>query len=358
MISIKHLKKSYGNITPIVDINLEVNDGDVISIIGPSGTGKSTLLRCINGLEQITDGQVIVDGVDIFDKKTNINSIRKKIGMVFQSFNLFSHKTVIENVMMGQIDLLGLSKQEAFDESIKYLRQVGLGEKLYSYPQELSGGQKQRVAIARCLAMKPEVILFDEPTSALDPTMVSEVEAVIKKLANKGLTMLIVSHDMKFSKDVANRVIYLDEGIVYEDSTPDQIFNNPQREKTKAFVKRLSTLSYNIHSKDFDIYELNAQINDFGRIYELSKKQINNLQIIIEELILNNMIKIVQDIKIKICYFEVDNKLQVILDYGADEYNPFDSNEEDILSMLIVRQLTSNVSYIRNDRNLISLELK
>jgi polar amino acid transport system ATP-binding protein len=290
MIELQHLEKAYENVTPLQDVNAEIRKGDVISVIGPSGTGKSTLLRCINMLDPPTKGKVLVDGVDLTDPRTDLRQMRKKMGMVFQSFNLFSHKMVIENVMMAPVDLLGVSRQEAFDEGVRYLKMVGLGEKLYAYPDELSGGQKQRVAIARCLAMKPEIILFDEPTSALDPTMVGEVQGVIRKLADEGLTMMVVTHDMKFSREIANRVFYMDQGVIYEDGTPEQVFENPRRERTRAFVKRLRTLEYQIQSADFDIYELNAQISAFGRDHFLTGRQVNSTQLMVEELVLNSLI--------------------------------------------------------------------
>jgi polar amino acid transport system ATP-binding protein len=357
MIKIQHLEKDYGTVTPLKDVTVEIKRGDVISIIGPSGTGKSTLLRCINQLERPTKGQVIVDGITLTDKNTDLRKIRKRIGMVFQSFNLFSHKMAIENVMMGPMDLLGASRQQAFDDGVYYLKMVGLGERLYAYPDELSGGQKQRVAIARCLAMKPEIILFDEPTSALDPTMVGEVQAVIRKLADQGLTMMIVTHDMKFSKEIANRVLYMDEGVVYEDGTPEQIFENPKRDKTRAFVKRLRTLLYEIKSADFDIYELNARIYEFGRNNFLSAKQINNLQLIIEEVVMQHILKKTTNLQIQISYFEVDGKLAIRFVYGQEPFNPYDTDEEDMLSMLIVRQLTGAVRHSFEETNLLEIEL-
>jgi polar amino acid transport system ATP-binding protein len=224
MITVRHLKKAYSNAVPLTDVNLEVKKGEIISVIGPSGSGKSTLLRCINMLEKPTSGEIIVDGEMITAKGADIFRIRRKMGMAFQSFNLFSHMMVIDNIMLGPVDILKMSRQEAYDEGMRLLTSVGLAEKALSYPDELSGGQKQRVAIARALAMKPEIILFDEPTSALDPTMVGEVLSVIRTLAQEGLTMMIVTHEMKFARDVSTRVLYMDEGVIYEDGTPEQIF--------------------------------------------------------------------------------------------------------------------------------------
>ena len=357
MISIKHLKKSYDNVTPLKDVNAEIYKGDVISVIGPSGTGKSTLLRCINLLEKPTSGQIIINGADMTDSRTDILKVRRKVGMVFQSFNLFAHKMVIENVMMAPMDLLGVSKQEAFDEGVRYLKMVGLGEKLYSYPDELSGGQKQRVAIARCLAMKPEVILFDEPTSALDPTMVGEVQAVIQELANQGLTMMVVTHDMAFSRDIANRIFYMDEGVVYEDGTPDQIFNNPQKEKTKAFVKRLRTMEYKINSVDFDLYQLNARIEEFCRKHYFTEKKIKNIELVVEELVVNHIIRHSTDILVQVGYFEVDNVVEVSLVYGGDAFNPLDVAPEDDLSMLLVRKMTADAHHTYDTTNKLVLKM-
>lgn len=358
MISIRNLEKKYSEATPLKNVNAEIHKGDVISIIGPSGTGKSTLLRCINMLDPPTKGQIFVDGTDVTDRKTDLKKVRRKLGMVFQSFNLFAHKMVIENVMMAPMDLLGVSKQDAFDEGVKYLKMVGLGEKLYAYPDELSGGQKQRVAIARCLAMKPEIILFDEPTSALDPTMVGEVQAVIRKLAEEGLTMMVVTHDMKFSKEIANRVFYMDEGIVYEEGTPEEIFDFPKKERTRAFVKRLKTFEYHIRSKDFDLYELNAGIAEFAKNNFMQQRQLNNIQLVLEELILNNLLGHTDKISVGLRYYEVDRTAELDIGYGGGQYNPFENEDEDILSMLIVRQMTTDVEYKFEDENHISLKVE
>ena len=215
MIEIKHLRKEFDDETiPLKDINVTINNGDVISIIGPSGTGKSTLLRCINMLCEPTSGSIIVDGQDITKRGCNLNEVRKKMGMVFQSFNLFGHLTVIENIMNPQITLLGRSRQEAYDKAMYLLDSVGLSSKVFSYPDELSGGQQQRIAIARTLAMDPDIILFDEPTSALDPSMIGEVQSVIKVLAKSGRTMMIVTHEMDFARKISNRIFFMYDGTI------------------------------------------------------------------------------------------------------------------------------------------------
>ena len=215
IITIKHLRKEYPNVTPLKDVNTEIRRGEVISIIGPSGTGKSTLLRCINLLEKPTGGEIFIDGVQINAPNTDVPLLRRRMGMVFQSFNLFNNMNVIENIMAAPVDLLKMPKQDAYNKGIELLRTVGLADKAQSFPNELSGGQKQRVAIARTLAMNPEIVLFDEPTSALDPTMVGEVLNVIRSLAKQGLTMMIVTHEMRFARQVSTRIFYMDQGIIY-----------------------------------------------------------------------------------------------------------------------------------------------
>ena len=215
MIRLEHVKKIYPNAQPLLDVNAEINAGDVIAIIGPSGTGKSTLLRCINLLERPDGGKIFIDNEEITSPRCNVPKVRQKMGMVFQSFNLFGHLTIIENIMFSPVQLKGVSRQDAFDEGMKLLRMVGLSDKYLNYPDQLSGGQKQRIAIARTLAMNPDVILFDEPTSALDPTMVGEVQAVIRELAGTGRTMMIVTHEMNFARAICSRVFYMDEGGIY-----------------------------------------------------------------------------------------------------------------------------------------------
>ena len=260
MIELRHLTKEFDDCCPLKDINVTINNGDVIAVIGPSGTGKSTLLRCINMLEEPTSGQIIVDGEDITAKGCDLNAVRKKMGMVFQSFNLSLHQTVIENIMNPQITLLNRGKQEAYDKAMELLTSVGLATKVFSYPDELSGGQRQRIAIARTLAMDPEIILFDEPTSALVPSMIGEVQSVIKMLAKSGRTMMIVTHEMDFARKIANRIFFMDDGCIYEEGTPKEIFDHPKREKTRRFIQRLSTLSYKIESTDFDVEAMNEEL--------------------------------------------------------------------------------------------------
>ena len=238
ILKINHLSKAFGSNVVLKDIDFTVNKGDVISIIGASGSGKSTLLRCINLLETPTSGQIIYDGKDVATGKVNAPEYRSHVGMVFQSFNLFNNMTVLENCMVGQIKVLKKSKDEAKEAAMYYLQKVGMAPYINAKPRQISGGQKQRVAIARALAMNPEILLFDEPTSALDPEMVGEVLSVMQALAHEGMTMLVVTHEMAFAKDVSNRVVYMKEGIICEDGSPQQIFENPQRQETKDFLSR------------------------------------------------------------------------------------------------------------------------
>jgi aspartate/glutamate/glutamine transport system ATP-binding protein len=221
------------------EINLKIGAGEVVVILGPSGSGKSTLLRCINKLETISDGELIVDGFKVGDKKTNINLLRQEIGMVFQHFNLYPHKTVLENITLAPLKVRKMAKAEAEEIARQYLTKVGIPEKANSYPSQLSGGQQQRVAIARGLAMKPKIMLFDEPTSALDPEMIGEVLDVMRTLAKEGMTMVVVTHEMGFAREVADRIIFMDEGRILEDATPEEFFNNPKEERTRVFLSKI-----------------------------------------------------------------------------------------------------------------------
>ena len=267
-----HLQKSYGSLDVLRDINADIHRGEVISIIGPSGTGKSTLLRCLNLLEQPTGGSIVVDGEDILVKGYPVNLLRQKMGMVFQSFNLFEHKTVLENVIFAPCQLRHVPEEEARKEGLALLRKVGLAEKADVYPSSLSGGQKQRVAIARALAMKPDVILFDEPTSALDPTMVGEVLSVIRQLAKEGMTMLIVTHEMKFARDVSTRIFFMYDGYIHEDGSPEQIFGQPVHSATKAFIQRIRKEVFEIDGPDFDFLGMHSAMAAFCHKYGIAGK--------------------------------------------------------------------------------------
>ena len=238
-IHVEHLEKTFGKIEVLKDISNDIYEGEVVVVIGPSGSGKSTFLRCLNRLEQPTGGTIIVDGFDISDKKVNINKVRENIGMVFQHFNLFNNLNVLQNLMLAPVDVKKMTKEEAKEKALKMLDRVGLSDKADAFPSQLSGGQKQRVAIARALCMNPDIMLFDEPTSALDPEMVGEVLQVMKKLAAEGMTMVVVTHEMGFAREVASRVLFIDDGKIQEEAEPEEFFTNPKNPRLKDFLSKV-----------------------------------------------------------------------------------------------------------------------
>ena len=238
IIEVQKIQKKYGDLEVLKSIDLSIEEGEVVCIIGPSGSGKSTFLRCLNRLEKINSGHIIIDGYDLTDKKTNLNKVREEIGMVFQHFNLFPHLSVLENIILAPVELGRETKEAATEHAMELLGMVGLADKADVSPKSLSGGQKQRVAIARALSMDPDAILFDEPTSALDPEMVGEVLKIMQDLAKEGLTMIVVTHEMEFARDVSSRVIFMDKGVIAEQGDPKEIFSNPKEERTKEFLQR------------------------------------------------------------------------------------------------------------------------
>lgn len=350
MIDIVHLQKKYGDLAVLRDINAHINKGEVISIIGPSGTGKSTFLRCLNLLEQPTGGKIQVFGKDILDPKTDICHVREKMGMVFQSFNLFNHLTILENVCIGPIKLLHQSRKQAEQKAIKLLEMVGLAEKANAMPSQLSGGQKQRVAIARCLSMDPEIILFDEPTSALDPTMVSEVLAVIKKLAQEGMTMLIVTHEMSFAKDVSTRVFFMDKGVIFEEGTPEQIFDHPQKEETKIFINRIRDLHYYIKSSQYDLYELQGKLTQFCKKYFLPHFVEFNIQLMAEEIL--KLVPLDQgEIDLAMRYSEKESSVSMELLFPIGVKSVIDTPlfKSDEISFAIINGLCETIDEVMED---------
>ncbi|MBR6164331.1 MAG: amino acid ABC transporter ATP-binding protein [Clostridia bacterium] len=353
MIKIEHLKKAYPNITPLQDVNTEIHDGDVISVIGPSGTGKSTLLRCINLLEKPTEGRIWVNGTEITDPKCNICKVRQKMGMVFQSFNLFGHLTVIENIMLSPVDLLRKSRQEAYDEAMRLLRMVGLAEKALNYPDELSGGQKQRIAIARTLAMDPDIILLDEPTSALDPTMVGEVQAVIRDLARTGKTMMIVTHEMNFARAICNRVFYMDEGGIYEDGTPEQVFDHPVKEKTRRFIHRLKVLELDINSKDYDFLGMAGEISTYCNRNQIPPRMASRIQLAFEELVQQALIPSLESpiIHTAIEYSQEEQATKMTVQYNGPQADLTRSGDE--LAQAVLKGAAAEITYnTQEDRDM------
>ncbi len=346
LIRIEHLKKAFPNVTPLTDVNTSIRRGEVITIIGPSGTGKSTLLRCVNRLETPTAGAIIVHGENVCDKKADLNTLRRRMGMVFQQFNLFGHLTIIENIMLAPTLIRKVPRQEAYEKAMGLLKAVGMAEKALSYPDELSGGQKQRAAIARTLAMDPEIVLFDEPTSALDPTMVGEVLTVIRQLAAQGLTMMIVTHEMKFARDVSTRVFYMDQGVIYEDGTPEEIFDHPRRDRTRAFVQRLKVLSLTITSPDYDFIAVTEQLQQFGEKQLMPRRQLDNMRRAFEEICATNVIpRSAGDYALHITaeYAEETGRAQMRFTWGGKPFNPLE--EGDALSVKLLRGFFSESAY-------------
>lgn len=284
-IDVRHLRKEYGESIPLTDLNVEIGKGEVVSVIGASGCGKSTFLRCLNMLETPTKGEIWIDGTNMCDPATNLPLMRRRIGMVFQHYALFNHKLVVENVMMAPMDLLGLSKQDAYDRAIGLLDKVGLRGKAFRMPSELSGGQRQRVAIARALAMQPDILMFDEPTSALDPQMVSEVLNVMTDLAGQGLTMIVVTHEMRFARDVSTRVLYLDHGVVWESGTPEQIFQHPERQETHDFIFRVKGWEWEIVSPYPDLPGMLASLDDYCARQFFGRKAASACRLVTEEIV-------------------------------------------------------------------------
>lgn len=351
ILRISHLKKSFGDVTPIKDIDCEIHEGDVISIIGPSGTGKSTFLYLLNRLEKPDMGEIIFEGRNILEKDYDKNELRKKIGMVFQSFNLFGHLTIIENLMLAQTELLHKSREEAARRGMELLHMVGLEDKALNFPAQLSGGQKQRVAIVRAVSMDPKVILFDEPTSALDPTMVGEVLAVIRNLAKQGRTMMIVTHEMKFARDVSNRVFFVNEGIIYEEGTPDEIFENPKKDKTRQFIKSINVLDLTMKRDDPDLIENINRVGRFCVKCMISRKKMLGIETILEELCHNTILPLMttgQDLSIHIEYNDRDDdSVNILIEYTGRDINPL--NNADKLSRALIDNACREFAYDCSD---------
>lgn len=343
MIRFEHIRKVYPDATPHRDINGVINDGDIVTIIGPSGTGKSTLLRMINGLERPTSGKIYIDGEDITTIGFDYTKIRRKIGMIFQSFNLFNNLSVLDNLVFPQLDILKIDKKTAKDKAMDILKKMGLDTHCRKDPSQLSGGQKQRVAIARALVMEPEVILFDEPTSALDPAMVGEVENTIKWLAQSNITMVIVTHDMKFAKDVSTRVFYLDEGEIYEEGTPEEVFDHPKRSRTKAFVSNQRLIDILIDGNNYDYEMINNKLIEFGNTQKLDSKLIYNMSLVFEELIVQTVLTHKKDAIVSLSLFFDGEDIEYKVKYNGERYNPL--KQEDSLSITILQNNIDNYSY-------------
>ncbi len=352
VIEVRGLRKSFGKLEVLRGIDLTVEAGERIAIIGGSGCGKSVFLRCLELLEIPNAGQIFIDGQELTAQGVDIDKIRRSMGMVWQRFNLFTHMNVMKNLTVAPIKLLGMTPDAARQRAMELLAQVGLTSKADSYPEFLSGGQQQRIAICRSLMMNPKVILFDEPTSALDPTMVGEVLAVIRMLAKQDLTMIIVTHEMNFAREVATRILFFADGTIYEQGTPAQIFDAPQRPKTVAFIHKQKYFSFEIDERAFDLPKMQGGIQTFAEKYGLSVRRTNRLQLCCEELIyamLDNACGDDVNISLDVTYSEVDGNIEIDFTCAGKPYNPldktFDGLDEENLGATILHNLAQNFTH-------------
>ena len=351
LIRMEHLKKSFGDVTPVKDVSCDINRGDVVAVIGPSGTGKSNLLNLINHLEKADSGVLLFEGQDTYAKDCNVNEMREQIGMVFQSFNLFSHLTIIENLMLAKTKLLKRSRRVAGEKSMKLLQMVGLTDKALSLPDQLSGGQQQRAAIVRAVAMDPKIILFDEPTSALDPTMIGEVLSVIRKLARDGLTMLIVTHEMHFARDVSNRVFFMDEGIIYEEGTPEEIFTSPKKDRTRQFINRLQVFETVIRKTGFNPIETISGIEQFGFRHMISRRLVNRMLTVTEELCIQTILPMLDsedELRLVFEYSDADGgNVDMEVTWPGQDRDPLETG--DALSIALIRHACQDLHWQYHD---------
>ena len=362
LIEVKGLKKSFGSLEVLKGIDLTVEKGQRIAIIGGSGCGKSVFLRSLCLLEKPDAGQILIDGQEITAKGAKVDEIRRSMGMVFQKFHLFSEMDVMDNLCLAPVRLKGMKREEAEKKALELLAQVGLANRAHAWPTVLSGGQQQRIAICRCLMMEPKILLFDEPTSALDPTMVGEVLAVIRMLAKRDMSMMIVTHEMNFAREVANRVLFFADGGIYEQGTPAEIFDSPKREKTVAFIQKIKYFTYEITRKDFDLMQLQGGIQNFGEKYGLDQKHTYRLQICCEELIYELLEHCYPsgnavDLKLTVSHAESDGASQITLSCGGAAYDPFEQ-AEDSLGVTILKNTSKQMEYhYKGDSNQISIKL-
>lgn len=354
LIEVKGLKKSFGDLEVIKGIDLTVEKGERIAIIGGSGCGKSVFLRSLVLLEKPDAGQIFIDGREITARGADVDNIRGCMGMVFQKFHLFSEMDVMDNLCLAPVLLKKMTRDQAEAKAMELLAEVGLSARAHAMPTVLSGGQQQRIAICRCLMMEPKVLLFDEPTSALDPTMVGEVLAVIRMLAKKDMSMLIVTHEMNFAKEVANRVLFLADGGIYEEGTPSEVFDAPKGEKTIEFINKIKYFSYDIENKAFDLMQMQGGIQNFGEKYGLEAKSINRLQMCCEELIIEMMEHCYPksdrvEMKIEVSFAEIDKTTKISFRSGGNPYDPF-KQEEEGLGVTILKKVAKQIDYSYVDK--------
>mgnify|MGYP002624021037 CR=1 FL=1 len=370
ILEVRGLSKSFGDLAVLKSVDLSVREGERIAVIGASGCGKSVFLRSLNLLEQPDAGSVVVNGMEITAKGAKVDEIRRQMGMVFQRFCLFSHRNVMDNLCLAPVELLGMQREAAEEKAMELLREVGLAAKAKALPCVLSGGQQQRIAICRALMMEPKVLLMDEPTSALDPTMVGEVLAVIRMLAKQGRTMIVVTHEMNFAREVADRILFFADGGIYEQGTPEEIFDRPKREKTIAFIHKHKYFSYDIRSKaDFDLMELQGGIWTFAEKYGIAADRVYALQYCAEELVYEFFdVSFVGTEAVRIAltltYAEAQDVIRLELDSGGTAYDPFlaeseaDEADDEHIGVAILKRKAKHFAYCLDEGvNRITVEL-
>ncbi|MBQ6972325.1 MAG: ATP-binding cassette domain-containing protein [Synergistaceae bacterium] len=351
LIEVRNLSKSFGSLSVLHDVSLNVEEGERIAVIGGSGCGKSVFLRSLELLERPDSGQIFIDGEEITARGADVNRIRRKMGMVYQKFYLFSHMNVMDNLCLAPVKLAGVSREEAESHAMEWLSKVGLTSKARSMPDKLSGGQQQRIAICRSLMMKPKVLLFDEPTSALDPTMVGEVLAMIRMLTKHNMTMMIVTHEMNFAREVADRVLFFADRGIYEQGTPSEIFDSPKGDKTIAFIRKLKYFAYEIRRRDFDLLEMHGRIRDFAEKYGLSSRLAYRLELCCEELVyemISGCYDAGDDVKIDagISYSEADGATVIEILADGREFDPFKADDDDVhLGVSMLRRIARNITH-------------
>ena len=362
LLEVEGLKKSFGARNVLKGIDLTVENGERIAIIGSSGCGKSVFLRSLCLLEKPDAGRIRIDGREITAPGAKVDQIRRSIGMVFQKFHLFSEMDVMDNLCLAPVRLKGISRKDAERQAMELLSQVGLASRAHAWPTVLSGGQQQRIAICRCLMMKPKVLLFDEPTSALDPTMVGEVLAVIRMLAKRDMSLLLVTHEMNFAREIADRVLFLADGVIYEQGTPQEIFDAPRREKTIAFIHKIKYFTFEIVNRQFDLMALFGGLQNFGEKYGLTPQEINQLQVCCEDLIsamLDGIDSAGADagMKLDVSYAETDHATEIRLTCGGSPFNPF-AAPDDRMDAIYLRKKAKKIDYKLEDGvNCISILL-
>lgn len=347
MIEFRNIVKKYNNVISLTNVNCTISDGEVISLIGPAGAGKSTFIRLINLLEKPTSGEIFIDNENILSRDYDVINLRKKVGIVFSRFNLFNHLSVIENIMKAQIDILNKTQEAAYKESMRLLDLVSLVDKKYENVDKLKSGEKQRVALVRTLAMNPDILLLDEPTSALDPTMIPDIEAIIHDLKKSGKTIIVATRNMTFAKNISSKIFYIDENTVYEEGTPDEIFLTPSKPKTKQFINSLKILTLDIDSPTCDFWLLGAEIDKYCIKNHISSKGSSRLRLAFEELvieiIMSKLKNITPKIHIAIEYSNINETLKMKVKYNGEKFDPKDT--ENVLSYNVLRTTVNEIEY-------------